>query len=460
MFGFLVLVVALLGMVTGLDLRPSNDTVSPQILRDIYVFAAYSHAAYCGPNRDGNPGNSLCFHPPCAGIISPGTTTRFEFSSKTAPIAGNVAVMDRGLDKDAPPTVVVSFRGSGNLGNLIQSFRFKLVDFPLCANCSVHTGFMDTYTQIKHDLSQALNRNVEAALVKRRAPEWENVEGPVYGKHPERLEGKKRDSDDKMEDPPVSADGGKPGISPKGDRKEYMKYLKQVRDKQKSRDKAWRKTLRDKPSSSRYHLFKPDGNTLFYGEPAPRIVFTGHSYGGAVATIAAAHYRAYGHIVDLYTYGSPRVGNSFFAEFASRGPFPRLERSGSRGSPGAPHGGITARVTNKRDIIVSNPPMAKPFNYAHVTPEYWFSEGIANPAFPYNLQVCHGVRELTCASQFRSFTFWNIFDMCRRMIHHAITIYSNDANTCADKKTKIRHHKRDFAGDREGVSVEIADVWF
>lgn len=47
------------------------------------------------------------------------------------------------------------------------------------------------------------------------------------------------------------------------------------------------------------------------------IIFTGHSLGGALAAIAAAHYKDKNSIINasLFTFGSPRVGNREFAEF-------------------------------------------------------------------------------------------------------------------------------------------------
>jgi predicted lipase len=43
------------------------------------------------------------------------------------------------------------------------------------------------------------------------------------------------------------------------------------------------------------------------------ILFTGHSLGAALATLAASLYRPSGKVTALYTFGSPRVGNSEFA---------------------------------------------------------------------------------------------------------------------------------------------------
>lgn len=40
-----------------------------------------------------------------------------------------------------------------------------------------------------------------------------------------------------------------------------------------------------------------------------KIITTSHSLGAATATLGAAYLRRAGHTVDVYTYGSPRVGN-------------------------------------------------------------------------------------------------------------------------------------------------------
>ena len=55
-------------------------------------------------------------------------------------------------------------------------------------------------------------------------------------------------------------------------------------------------------------------------ENASRIIFTGHSLGGALAQIAAAYY---GDVLEdifvtCYTFGSPRVGNKYFVEWFSK----------------------------------------------------------------------------------------------------------------------------------------------
>ncbi len=84
--------------------------------------------------------------------------------------------------------------------------------------------------------------------------------------------------------------------------------------------------------------------------PAHDIIVTGHSLGGAVATIAAGHLRQEGFFIDLYTYGSPRVGNLAFVTFITN------------------QDGEEYRVTHSDDPVPQVPPMF--LSYRHVSPEY------------------------------------------------------------------------------------------
>ncbi|EPE10300.1 lipase [Ophiostoma piceae UAMH 11346] len=102
--------------------------------------------------------------------------------------------------------------------------------------------------------------------------------------------------------------------------------------------------------------------------PSAAIVVTGHSLGGAVATIAAAELRSKGYTVDLFTYGSPRVGNTGFVSYlSSQGPV------GSVGSSGTSH----YRITHMDDPVPQLPP-SDVLNYFHTSPEFWLSNaGVA-----------------------------------------------------------------------------------
>ena len=56
---------------------------------------------------------------------------------------------------------------------------------------------------------------------------------------------------------------------------------------------------------------------ILKGEPPQRVVFVGHSLGGALATLAAAGTKALFPqlAVQCNTFGSPRVGNAAFAAY-------------------------------------------------------------------------------------------------------------------------------------------------
>jgi predicted lipase len=115
------------------------------------------------------------------------------------------------------------------------------------------------------------------------------------------------------------------------------------------------------------------------------LVITGHSLGGAVATLAGAYFRSIGINCDIYTYGSPRVGNDAFANYAS---------STSQGS--------TSRITHLNDPVPHLPPggsIAWLTDYYHTTPEYWLSDGTAttdNYAIG-DIEICTGINNQDCA---------------------------------------------------------------
>ncbi|KJZ74997.1 hypothetical protein HIM_05483 [Hirsutella minnesotensis 3608] len=119
--------------------------------------------------------------------------------------------------------------------------------------------------------------------------------------------------------------------------------------------------------------------------PRFRVVTTGHSLGAAVATIATAHLRRSGYVVDCFTYGSPRVGNEQFVNYLSRGR------------------GRHWRVTHLDDPVPRLPPLV--LEYRHVSPEYWLSNG-AETQDSYGIRdllVCEGTYNTNCNGQTEGF---------------------------------------------------------
>jgi hypothetical protein len=90
--------------------------------------------------------------------------------------------------------------------------------------------------------------------------------------------------------------------------------------------------------------------------PDYKVIATGHSLGGALASLAAAVLRAQGTTVDLYTYGAPKVGLQGLSDFLS-----------------ATGKGETYRVTHKNDPVPKLPPAL--LGYRHTSPEYYVLSG-------------------------------------------------------------------------------------
>ncbi|KAL8769818.1 MAG: hypothetical protein Q9209_004256 [Squamulea sp. 1 TL-2023] len=108
--------------------------------------------------------------------------------------------------------------------------------------------------------------------------------------------------------------------------------------------------------------------------PSYRIIVTGHSLGGAIATIAAAELRRiddhFARETELYTFGSPRIANKEAARWLS-------EQS---------H--YSWRITNENDLVPRLPP--REIGYHHTEPEYWIS---ANGSHPRSEDVVWSNRE-------------------------------------------------------------------
>lgn len=126
-------------------------------------------------------------------------------------------------------------------------------------------------------------------------------------------------------------------------------------------------------------------NNAKAAHPSYGLVITGHSLGAAVATITGAYFHSHGLNCDIYTYGSPRVGNAAFANYAS---------STSQGS--------IYRITHLNDPVPQLPPggsLAWLTNYYHTTPEYWLSDG-SYDTVDYgcsDIRVCTGINPKGCA---------------------------------------------------------------
>ncbi|KAJ6440028.1 lipase [Purpureocillium lavendulum] len=109
-----------------------------------------------------------------------------------------------------------------------------------------------------------------------------------------------------------------------------------------------------------------------------KVVITGHSLGGAVATLAGAYLRRQGLAADVYTFGSPRVGNDHFANWMTSQP------------------GNQWRVTHRDDPVPRLPPIF--IGYRHISPEYWLAGGRMdqNDYRIGDVKFCDGIANTGC----------------------------------------------------------------
>ena len=98
--------------------------------------------------------------------------------------------------------------------------------------------------------------------------------------------------------------------------------------------------------------------------PDYRFAITAHSLGGAIATLAAADFRRwktyYAEKTELFTFGSPRIGNMKTAEF------------------------LTLQSTKSYRVTATDDPVPRlpwhKLGYFHMSPEYWIHDNLQHPS--------------------------------------------------------------------------------
>lgn len=108
--------------------------------------------------------------------------------------------------------------------------------------------------------------------------------------------------------------------------------------------------------------------------PDYSIVSTGHSLGGALATLAAAELRPKGFNIALVTFGSPMVGDTAFANFVTN------------------QQGGNYRVTHAYDAVPKLPGYL--LSYRHVSPEYWITSATGTMVGSSDFQMSSGIFDL------------------------------------------------------------------
>lgn len=112
--------------------------------------------------------------------------------------------------------------------------------------------------------------------------------------------------------------------------------------------------------------------------PTYSLIVTGHSLGGAMATLGGGLLRNNGYPCDIYTYGSPRVGNQDFAEYISA------------------QAGNEYRITHLQDPVPRLP--SHLLTYRHTDMEYWLGDG-EDTTVDYattDIVICQGTYSTAC----------------------------------------------------------------
>lgn len=113
--------------------------------------------------------------------------------------------------------------------------------------------------------------------------------------------------------------------------------------------------------------------------PSYKITLAGHSLGAAVGTLLATRLRDIGYEMDVYTYGSPRIGNEALARYISH-----------------QKGGSNYRVTHLADLVARLPPLDREFR--HSSPEYWLQPGPSDRTSyeATEIEICTGYANVAC----------------------------------------------------------------
>ena len=111
-------------------------------------------------------------------------------------------------------------------------------------------------------------------------------------------------------------------------------------DTKKYKDICVHKGFLDQFNTVKYSVMATIFGSLWSNSPIKNVIFTGHSLGGAIATLLSACVKAHFQdkfIVECYTFGSPRCGNKDFVRYFDD------------------HVDVSIRFVNKDDIVTNIP---------------------------------------------------------------------------------------------------------
>lgn len=110
--------------------------------------------------------------------------------------------------------------------------------------------------------------------------------------------------------------------------------------------------------------------------PGFNVVCTGHSQGGAIASLAAADLRNAGYNAALYSFGAPRFADNALSDYISN------------------QSGGNYRITHTNDPVPRVPPSR--FGFVHIRPEYYIRTPNFMPINPADIKFCPGSLDRDC----------------------------------------------------------------
>lgn len=135
-----------------------------------------------------------------------------------------------------------------------------------------------------------------------------------------------------------------------------------------------------------------------------QIAVTGHSLGGAIASLAAAQLRNSGYTVALYNYGSPRIGGTKISSYITN------------------QAGGNYRVTHWNDPVPKLPLLI--MGFVHISPEYYINKPNKQDVQINDIKLYDGAVNL------RGNSAWLAVDI------EAHRWYFGSVYTCSAKKNK------------------------
>jgi len=168
-FPYLQSLAIVLLWITGCLAAPmpiQRRAISSDLLVTLNLFEQYAAAAYCPSNNDSPNTKVTCSSGNCPLVESANTNTVIEFqNSLETDVTGFVAT------DSTNSLIVVSFRGSISVRNLLTDVDFPTVATDICEGCSACDGFWNSWTEARTGVlaavktAKAANPSYQVAVV-------------------------------------------------------------------------------------------------------------------------------------------------------------------------------------------------------------------------------------------------------------------------------------------------------